>query len=95
MAMHPTWSEWFTNHPSNDAGNLNLQAFSDILSSGDTEATTLQQVTEEIDTVNSGKWKQWNHIAPFPKELWRNKDNTSKQTSMHGREGLSGSKHSR
>ncbi len=51
MAMHPTWSEWFTNHPSNDAGNLNLQAFSNILGSGDTEATKLQQVTEEIDTV--------------------------------------------
>ena len=92
--MHPTWSEWFTNHPSNDAGNLNLQAFSDILSSGDTEATTLQQVTEEIDTVNSGKWKQWNHNAPFPKKLWRNKDKTSKQTSLHDRDGLSGSKRS-
>ena len=29
----------------------NLQAFSDTLSSGVTEATKLQQVTEEIDTV--------------------------------------------
>jgi hypothetical protein len=51
MAMQPTWSKWFTNHPSNDAGNLNLKAYSDTLSSGDTEATKLQQVTEEIDTV--------------------------------------------
>jgi hypothetical protein len=50
MATHPTWSEWFTNHPSNDAGNPNLQAFSDTLSSGETKATKLQQVTEEIDT---------------------------------------------
>ena len=47
MVTHPTWSEWFTNHPSNNAGNRNLQAFSDTLSSGDTEATELQQVTEE------------------------------------------------
>jgi hypothetical protein len=51
MATQPTWSKWFTNHPINDAGNLNLQAFSNTLSSGDTEATKLQQVTEEIDTV--------------------------------------------
>ena len=51
MATHPTWSEWFTNHLSNIAGNHNLQAFSDTLSSSDTEATKLQQVTEEIDPV--------------------------------------------
>jgi hypothetical protein len=50
MATQLTWSVWFTNHPSNDAGNLNLKAYSDTLSSGDTEATKLQQVTEEIDT---------------------------------------------
>ena len=51
MATHPTWSKWFTNYPSNDAGKHNLQAFSDTLSSSDTEATKLQQVTEEIETV--------------------------------------------
>ena len=51
MATHPTWSEWFINHPSNDAGNHNLQAFSDTLSSSNTKVTKLQQVTEQLDTV--------------------------------------------
>jgi hypothetical protein len=51
MVTHTTWSEWFINHPSNDAGNRNLQAFSETLSSGKTGATKLQQVTEDIDTV--------------------------------------------
>ena len=51
MATQPNWSDWFINLPSNDAGNQNFQAFSDSLSSGETEAAKLLQVTEEIDTV--------------------------------------------
>ncbi len=51
MATHTTWSNWFVNHPSNDAGNQNLKAFSKILSSNDNNATKLRQLVEEIDTV--------------------------------------------
>ena len=51
MATQPNWSDWFINLPSNDAGNQNFQAFSDSLSSGESEAAKLLQVTEEIDTV--------------------------------------------
>lgn len=54
MVTHTTWSEWFINHPSNDAGNCNLQAFSKTLSSGKTAATKLKQVTEDINTVILG-----------------------------------------
>ena len=46
-----TWLDWFLNHPSNDGGNRNLQAFSNILSSDATHAAKLQSLIEEIDTV--------------------------------------------
>ncbi len=46
-----TWLDWFLNHLSNDGGNRNLQAFSDILSSDATHAAKLQSLIEEIDTV--------------------------------------------
>ena len=49
--MHTTWSNWFINHASNDAKNWNLQAFSDVLSSKENNATKLRQVVEEIGTV--------------------------------------------
>ncbi len=51
MATHTTWSNWFVNHASIDAGNQNLKAFSEILSSNDNDATKLRQLVEEIDTV--------------------------------------------
>jgi hypothetical protein len=51
MTTHTTWSDWFINHASNDAGNRNLQAFSNTLGSDVNKATKLQQVTKEVDTV--------------------------------------------
>ena len=95
MATHPTWSEWFANHPSNDTGNRNLKAFSNTLSSGKTEVTKLQQVTEEINTVILAANKSNGIMMLFPKGLWRNKDKTRKQTSLHAGDGPSGSKCSR
>ena len=46
-----TWLDWFINRTSNDAGNRNLQAFSDILSSESNGAEKLRSLVEEIDTV--------------------------------------------
>jgi hypothetical protein len=42
MHMHSSWVAWFINNNSNDAGNRNLQAFSDILSSGDSNKVKLR-----------------------------------------------------
>jgi hypothetical protein len=51
MATHTTWSNWFVNHASNNAGNQYLKAFSKILSSNINDVTELQQLVKEIDTV--------------------------------------------
>ena len=47
----PNWTNWFINHLSNDAGNRNLQAFSDVLSSGIPTEAKLRDLVDEIDTV--------------------------------------------
>jgi hypothetical protein len=54
MQIHPTWADWFTNHTSNDAGNKNLQAFSDILGAGVSAEAKLRDLVDEIDTVILG-----------------------------------------
>jgi hypothetical protein len=54
MQTHPTWADWFTNHTSNDAGNKNLQAFSDILGAGVSNKAKLRDLVDEIDTVILG-----------------------------------------
>jgi hypothetical protein len=51
MQTHSSWANWFINHDSNDAGSRNLQAFIDIISSGDSNNAKLQALVEEIDTV--------------------------------------------
>jgi hypothetical protein len=51
MATHTTWSNWFVNRTSNNAGNQNLKAFSKILNSNNNDATKLRRMVEEIDTV--------------------------------------------
>jgi hypothetical protein len=51
MPIHTTWSDWFINHESNDAGNRNLQAFSDSLSLVALNAEKLRSLFEEIDTI--------------------------------------------
>jgi hypothetical protein len=51
MNTHLNWTNWFTNHVNNDAGNRNLQAFSDILGEDVLNETKLRDLVEEIDTV--------------------------------------------
>ncbi len=51
MATNTTWSNWFINHASNNAGNQNLKGFSKILSSNNNNVTKLRQLVKEIDTV--------------------------------------------
>ncbi len=50
-AKHSSWANWLINHDSNDAGNRNLQAFSNILSLGDSNKVKLQALVKEINTV--------------------------------------------
>ncbi len=49
--MQLNWADWFLNHASNDAGNSNLQAFSDSLGEGFSNAAKLRDLVDEIDTV--------------------------------------------
>jgi hypothetical protein len=49
--MHSSWANWFINHESNGTGNKNLQAFNDILSSGDSKEKKLKNLVKEINTV--------------------------------------------
>jgi hypothetical protein len=51
MPTHSSWVDWFINNDSNDTENRNLQDFSDILSSGDSNKAKLQALVEEINTV--------------------------------------------
>ncbi len=51
MQKHSSWANWFVNHGNNDTGNKNIQAFIDILSSGDSNKVKLQALVEDIDTV--------------------------------------------
>jgi hypothetical protein len=51
MQTHSYWANWFVNHGNNDAGNKNIQAFSNILSSGGSNEVELQALVEDIDTV--------------------------------------------
>jgi len=51
IATQSNWTNWFTNHPSNDAGNRNLPAFSRTLDANSSYEAKLKDLTEEIDTV--------------------------------------------
>ena len=53
MTMHtkPTWANLFVNHPSNDAGNQNLPAFSNTLDANFSNKAKLKDLVEDIDTV--------------------------------------------
>ena len=51
MQIHLSWANWFIIHENNDAGNKNIQAFSDIQSLGDLDKVKLRALVEEIDTV--------------------------------------------
>jgi hypothetical protein len=77
MPMHTTWSNWFINHERNDAGNSNLQAFSDSLSSEASNVEKLQSLVEEIeeiDTVILAADASRNIIIVHSPILRRNKD---------------------
>jgi hypothetical protein len=51
MQTYSSWANWFINYNSNDAGNRNLQAFSNILGSGDSNKAKLEALFKEINTV--------------------------------------------
>jgi hypothetical protein len=48
---HANWATYFVNHASNDAGNRNLQAFSDVLGSEVSTEAKLRDLVDELDTV--------------------------------------------
>ena len=47
----PNWAEWFIKNPNNEAGNSNLQAFSDVLGSEVLIKAKIRDFVDEIDTV--------------------------------------------
>jgi hypothetical protein len=48
----PNWAEWFINNdPNNEAGNSNLQAFSDVLGSEVSTEAKIRDLVDKIDTV--------------------------------------------
>lgn len=51
MNKQPTWTHWFVNHSSNDAGNENLPAFSSTLGAEFSNEAKLKDLVEDIDTV--------------------------------------------
>jgi hypothetical protein len=51
MQTHSSWANWFVNHKNSDKGHKNIQIFSDILSSGDSNKVKLQALVKDIDTV--------------------------------------------
>jgi hypothetical protein len=48
---HPNWATSFVNRANNDAGNRNLQAFSDVLGSEVSTEAKLRDLVDELDTV--------------------------------------------
>jgi hypothetical protein len=48
---HPNWATYLVNHTNNDAGNRNLQAFSDVLGSEVLTEAKLRDLDDELDTV--------------------------------------------
>ncbi len=48
---HPNWATHFVNHANNDAGNMNLQAFSDIFGSKVSTEAKLRDLVDELDTL--------------------------------------------
>ncbi len=70
MQTHSSWANWFINNSSNDAGNKNFQAFSNILSSGDSNNVKLQALVEEIDAVILATGASGNiMVLHFPKNF--------------------------
>jgi hypothetical protein len=48
--MRPNWSDWCTNLASYEAGNRNMQAYSNILEARHSEVEKLRSVIEEKDS---------------------------------------------
>ncbi len=94
MQTHSTWADWFIDHANNDAGNRNLEAFSNILSSGDSNKAKLWALVEEIDTVILAADLNKNiMIFAFSQELWRHKVPSQKQSCLHARHWPSSNLH--
>jgi hypothetical protein len=51
IVTHPTWANWFVNHPSNDAGNKTPPALSSMLDADSSIKAKLKDLVEDIDTV--------------------------------------------
>ena len=49
MQTHSSWANWFINHENNDTGNKNIQAFGDILSSGNSDEVKLWALAKEME----------------------------------------------
>ena len=48
--MRPNWSDWCTNLASYEAGNRNMQAYSNILEARHSEVEKIRSVIEEKDS---------------------------------------------
>jgi hypothetical protein len=51
MHKHANWASYFVSHTSNEAGNRNLQAFSNVLGSEVSTEAMLRDLVDELDTV--------------------------------------------
>jgi hypothetical protein len=92
MVLHSTLSNWFINHASNNAGNRNLKAFSKLLSLNDNNVTKLRQLVKDINMVILAADANKLHYDPtLPQEFRQDSNSTQKQSSLHVRDGHSGS----
>ncbi len=51
MQTQTNWSDWFTNHTSNDKSNRNMQPYSNTISSIDLDFEKIKSLVKDIDTV--------------------------------------------
>jgi hypothetical protein len=80
----PNWAEWFINNPNNEAGNSNLQAFSDVLGSEVSIEAKIRDLVDEIDTVILIADANRNiMLLHSPKKIWRHKVSPRQQGLVH------------
>jgi hypothetical protein len=65
---HLNWADWFIKHENYDAGNSNLQAFSDVLGSEVLTEAKIRDLVDEIDYFNRIR-KRKHHATPFPQKF--------------------------
>jgi hypothetical protein len=81
--MHSSWADWFINNKNNDAGNRNLHAFSEILSSGDSNKEELWALVREINTVILAADSNRNIMILHSPKIRRHKVLSRKQSHVH------------